>query len=79
MEDVKGRNVPGVDEVLVAPTVVGEQLYGLVAEERGIVEVRGLLGRGLDRGRVGGDVFVRVSGFRLASLWFLSVVFGLIF
>lgn len=43
----------------MAPTVVGEQLYRLVAEERAIAEAMFVLGRALDKGRVGGDVFVR--------------------
>ena len=51
--DAAHRTVPGVDEVLVAPTVVGEQLYELVAEERACVEARAVLGRALDRGRIG--------------------------
>ena len=54
------RELPNIDEVLVAPTVVGEQLYRLVAEERGIAEAMFVLGRALDRGRVGGEVFVRL-------------------
>lgn len=55
--------MPGVDEVLVAPTVVGEQLYRLVAEERGIGEALFVLGRGLEADRVSGEVFVKVSAF----------------
>ena len=69
MEDVKKREVPGVDEVLVAPTMVGEQLYQLVAEEKGLQEARAALGRGLDRGRVSAGVFVRVSDH---ALWLLG-------
>jgi len=59
IESLKSREVPNVDEVLVAPTVVAEQLYRLVAEEKGIAEAMFVLGRALDRGRVGGEVFVR--------------------
>jgi ESCRT-I complex subunit TSG101 len=51
--------VPGVDEVLVAPTVVGQQMYELVAEERACAEAREVLGRALDRGRVGAEAWVR--------------------
>jgi ESCRT-I complex subunit TSG101 len=57
--EAKHRTVPGVDEVLVAPTVVAEQMYELVAEERACVEARGVLNRALDRGRVGVEVWVR--------------------
>ncbi|OJD33278.1 escrt-i component [Diplodia corticola] len=59
MDDASTRTVPDVDDTLVAPTVVGGQLWGLVAEERGLEEAIFLLGRGLDRGRVGAEVFVK--------------------
>jgi len=61
MEDAARRHVPDIDDVLVAPTVVGGQLYTLAAEERGLKEGLFVLGRGLDRGRVGAEVFVKVS------------------
>lgn len=61
MEEARMRKVPDVDEVLVAPTVVGGQLYNLAAEEKGIADVMFVLGRALDKGRVGADVFVKVS------------------
>ncbi|KAF2203234.1 UEV-domain-containing protein [Delitschia confertaspora ATCC 74209] len=51
--------VPDVDEVLVAPTVVGGQLYSLCAEEKAIGEVLFVLRRGLDRGVVPADLFVK--------------------
>jgi len=60
LEDAKRRKVPNVDEVLVAPTVVAEQLYRLVAEERAIEDSRGVLGKALDKGRIGGGVWARV-------------------
>ncbi|MCJ1289475.1 hypothetical protein MMC34_001008 [Xylographa carneopallida] len=59
IKNAKHRTVPGVDDVLVAPTVVGEQLYKLVAEEKACVEVRGMLGRALDKGRVGSEDWVK--------------------
>ncbi|MCJ1420176.1 hypothetical protein MMC32_006533 [Xylographa parallela] len=59
IKNAKHRTVPGVDEVLVAPTVVGEQLYKLVAEEKACVDVRGMLGRALDKGRVGSEDWVK--------------------
>ncbi|KAF2643723.1 UEV-domain-containing protein [Massarina eburnea CBS 473.64] len=59
MEDARRRKVPDVDDVLVAPTVVGGQLYAVAAEERGIAEALFMLGKALDRGRVGADVFVK--------------------
>lgn len=60
LEDAKGRTVPNIDEVLVAPTVVAGQLYQSVAEEKAIEESRGVLGKALDRGRIGGGVWAKV-------------------
>jgi ESCRT-I complex subunit TSG101 len=62
MDDARRRQVPDVDDVLVAPTVVGQQLYTLAAEERGIADALFVLGRALDKGRITADVFVKVSG-----------------
>jgi ESCRT-I complex subunit TSG101 len=67
MEDAAKRRVPDVDDVLVAPTVVGGQLYVLAAEERGLKEGMFVLGRGLDKGRVGAEVFVKVCFLRSRS------------
>ncbi|KAI9705102.1 MAG: hypothetical protein M1836_006885 [Candelina mexicana] len=55
------RSVPGVDEVLVAPTVVGGQLYELCAEEGAIGDALFVLGRGLDKGRVRPDGFIKMT------------------
>ena len=60
MAEAQERAVPGVDEVLVAPTVVGSQLWNLCAEEAGIAEALYCLGRGLDAGRIGAEAFVKV-------------------
>ncbi|EFQ89915.1 hypothetical protein P3342_007259 [Pyrenophora teres f. teres] len=59
MEDARRRKAPDVDDVLVAPTVVGGQLYTLAAEERGISDALFVLGRALDKGRISTDVFVK--------------------
>ncbi|KAH7380551.1 UEV domain-containing protein [Phaeosphaeria sp. MPI-PUGE-AT-0046c] len=59
MEDARRRKAPDVDDVLVAPTFVGGQLYALAAEERGIADALFVLGRGLDGGRVGVEGFVK--------------------
>lgn len=59
LEDAKRRKVPDVDDVLVAPTVVAGQLYGAVAEQRAIEDCRAVLGKALDRGRVGSGVWAR--------------------
>jgi len=61
MEDVKSgrRRRPEVDEVLVAPTVVGTQLYNLCAEERACEDARVVLARGLDRGVLPVEIFIK--------------------
>jgi ESCRT-I complex subunit TSG101 len=61
MDDARRRQAPDVDDVLVAPTFVGGQLYTLAAEEKGIADALFVLGRALDKGRVSADVFVKVS------------------
>lgn len=61
LDDAKSRKVPIVDEVLVAPTMVAGQLYASVAEERAIEESRAVLGKALDKGRIGGGVWAKVS------------------
>lgn len=60
MEDARRRKAPEVDDVLVAPTLVGGQLYTLAAEEKGIADTLFVLGRALDKSRIGADVFVKV-------------------
>ena len=60
LEDAKRRKVPNVDDVLVAPTVVAGQLYQAVAGEKAIEDCRGVLGKALDKGRIGGGVWAKV-------------------
>ena len=62
LDDAKKRKVPAVEEVLVAPTVVAGQLYDSVIEERVLEECRTLVGKALDRGRIGGEVWAKVRG-----------------
>lgn len=61
LDSVGRKEKPKVDEVLVAPNIVGEQLYGLVADERAIGDTMFALTKALDKGRVGADVYVKVS------------------
>ena len=61
MAEAAQRAVPAVDDVLVAPTIVGGQLYETVAEERALGDTMFVLGRALDRGRLGLDVFLKQS------------------
>ena len=60
MDDARRRKAPDVDDVLVAPTMVGGQLYALAAEEKGVADALFVLGRALDKGRISVDVFVKV-------------------
>lgn len=60
LDSVGRKEKPKVDEVLVAPTVVGEQLYGLVADERAIADTMFALTKALDKGRIAADVYVKV-------------------
>lgn len=50
-----------IDDVLSAGTVVGEQLYNLVCEERGIEEAMLLLSRAVEKGRIDAGAFVRLT------------------
>jgi hypothetical protein len=69
MDDARRRQAPDVDDVLVAPTFVGGQLYTLAAEEKGIADALFVLGRALDKGRVGADVFVKVCCVSKMVFW----------
>lgn len=51
--------LPPIDDVLVAPTVVGKQLYDLVAEEQGIQQALYALQAALVRGVIGVDSWSR--------------------
>ncbi|KAJ5297226.1 Nucleic acid-binding OB-fold [Penicillium atrosanguineum] len=51
--------LPPIDEVLVAPTVVGKQLYDLVAEEQGLQHALYALQTALARGVIGVDSWSR--------------------
>ena len=61
MENAKHRKIPSVDEVLVAPTVVAGQLYELVADGHSLEDCRAVVAKALDRGRIGGDIWAKVS------------------
>lgn len=62
---------PDIDELLVAPTVVANQLYALVAEERAIADVIFVLGRAVERGRISPAVFAKTTR-SLAREWYLK-------
>ncbi|KAF7511997.1 hypothetical protein GJ744_002710 [Endocarpon pusillum] len=51
--------IPKIDDMLTAPTVVGKQLYDVVCDERGIEAAIWALQAALTRGRIGVDVWAR--------------------
>lgn len=62
---------PDIDELLVAPTVVENQLYELVAEERALTDAIFVLGRAVERGRVAPQTFAKMTR-ALAREWYLK-------
>ncbi|EME88382.1 uncharacterized protein MYCFIDRAFT_25096 [Pseudocercospora fijiensis CIRAD86] len=55
----RSKKQPAIDEVLLAPTMVANQLWNLCAEEAACREAMYFLQKAVDRGRIRGDVFVR--------------------
>ncbi|KAK4508581.1 hypothetical protein PRZ48_002320 [Zasmidium cellare] len=55
----KSKKQPPIDEVLIAPTMVSNQLWTLCAEEAAAREAMYVLQKAVDRGRVSGNDFVR--------------------
>ena len=58
---VGNRGLPPIDDVLVAPTVVGKQLYDLVAEERGTQQAIYALQTALVKGRVSVETWAKLT------------------
>lgn len=71
VESSQHRAPPGVDELLVAPTVVGNQLYDLLSEERSLGDALFVLGRAVERGRISPAVFTKTTR-SLAREWYLK-------
>jgi ESCRT-I complex subunit TSG101 len=65
------RTAPKVDELLVAPTVVGNQLYELVSEERSLGDALFVLSRAVERGRISPAVFAKMTR-SLSREWYLK-------
>ncbi|KAF6819485.1 UEV domain-containing protein [Colletotrichum sojae] len=65
------QRAPDIDELLVAPTVVSNQLYNLVAEEKAIGDTVFVLGRAVERGRISPAVFAKTTR-SLAREWYLK-------
>lgn len=60
IKKVPGLTPPNVDDLLVAPTVVANQLYDLVAEEKALGDAIFNLGRAVEKGRIDPQVFVKM-------------------
>ncbi len=71
IESSQHRTAQNVDELLVAPTVVGNQLYELVSEERSLGDALFILGRAVERGRITPAVFAKMTR-TLAREWYLK-------
>lgn len=61
IESSESTPAPPIDEVLVAPTVVAQQLWNVQADEAAIREALWCLQRAVGAGRVGGSEFVRLT------------------
>lgn len=71
IEGSKNHPAADIDELLVAPTVVSNQLYTLVAEERALGDAIFMLGRAVERGRISPAVFAKMTR-SLAREWYLK-------
>lgn len=71
IESSQHRTAPNVDELLVAPTVVANQLYDLVCEERSLGDALFVLGRAVEKGRITPAVFSKMTR-TLAREWYLK-------
>lgn len=67
----KTQRPPAIDDLLVAPTAVGNQLYEVVAEERALGDAIFVLGRAVERGRISPAVFAKTTR-SLAREWYLK-------
>ncbi|PHH59844.1 hypothetical protein CDD81_2451 [Ophiocordyceps australis] len=71
IENSRHHPEPNIDELLVAPTVVSNQLYALVAEERALGDAIFMLGRAVEKGRISPAVFAKMTR-TLAREWYLK-------
>lgn len=71
IEGSRSQPSPEIDELLVAPTVVSNQLYTLVAEERALGDAIFMLGRAVERGRIPPALFAKMTR-SLAREWYLK-------
>jgi ESCRT-I complex subunit TSG101 len=73
IKKVPGMPEPKVDDLLVAPTAVANQLYDAVCEERAMGDAVFVVGRAVERGRVAPATAVKVIR-GLGREWFLKKV-----
>ncbi|KAF3155436.1 hypothetical protein TWF788_006014 [Orbilia oligospora] len=59
IREVRDRETPNIDAVVVAPTVVHNQLYELVTDDMAIEDTIYVLGKALDKERITLDVFLK--------------------
>ncbi|KAK6339568.1 hypothetical protein TWF718_008968 [Orbilia javanica] len=59
IREVRDREAPNIDAVVVAPTVVHNQLYELVTDDMAIEDTIYVLGKALDKERITLDVFLK--------------------
>lgn len=67
----RSQPAPDIDELLVAPTMVSNQLYQLVAEERALGDAIFMLGRAVEKNRISPAVFAKTTR-SLAREWYLK-------
>lgn len=73
--DSKNKPLPPIDDVLVAPTIVQNQLWNLEAEVAGLKEAVWVLQRAVVVGRVSAEGFVRLNR-TLGRELFLKMALG---
>ncbi|KAF3912575.1 hypothetical protein ABW21_db0204074 [Orbilia brochopaga] len=61
IREVRDREAPNIDGVVVAPTVVHNQLYELVTDDMAIEDTIYVLGKALDKERITLDIFLKVK------------------
>ncbi|RKF82314.1 putative escrt-i component [Golovinomyces cichoracearum] len=71
MSSSQHRALPGVDELLIAPNVVANQLYELVSEERSLGDALFVLARAVENGRIGATTFAKITR-SLSREWYLK-------
>lgn len=69
IQECRTRELPDVDSMVVAGSVVETQLYDLVAEDQAIEDTIYVLGKALDKERIPLDVFLKVGDGSMPFEW----------